>query len=283
MSQRAFMTRSSSTTSTQLFEGNLFDRFSRVAKANLNNVLKKIEDPEKVMDQAVTDMQADLIKVRQSYAEVYATQKRLVKQQEAAAELATSWYDRAQLALKAGDEELAREALVRRQQQVDVEKTLAGQVAVQQANINKMYDGMGVLEGKITEARTKKDQMVARARTASTTTKVNDMLSGVTGKSSMDAFTRMEEKVEMMEAQAEVSEDMALLGGEGTGTTSLEGKFAALEGENNVDDEMEKMKKLLTGGGSGGDEVKVIEGVKGVVDNSGIDAELEALRKEAGL
>merc|ERR1711933_200592 len=72
-----------------------------------------------------------------------------------------------------------------------------------------LYEGMGALERKIMEANSKKDQMKARVRTAKTTQKVNDMVSGLTGRTSMDAFNRMEEKVLALEAAAEVSVDMA--------------------------------------------------------------------------
>jgi hypothetical protein len=87
---------------------NLFDRFTRVAKSNLNNVLKNLEDPEKIMTQAVEDMQKDLVKVRQSYAEVTAIQRRLLKQKEQCDAVADDWYKRAQLALQAGNECLAK-------------------------------------------------------------------------------------------------------------------------------------------------------------------------------
>jgi hypothetical protein len=93
---------SSSSTALQM---NLFDRFTRVAKSNLNNILKNLEDPEKIMNQAVEDMQADLVKVRQSYAEITAMQRRMMKQKEQADALAQDWYNRAQLALKAGNKD----------------------------------------------------------------------------------------------------------------------------------------------------------------------------------
>lgn len=70
------------TSSNVVLHMNLFDRFSRVAKSNLNNLANKLEDPEKIMDQALEEMQNDLVKVRQSYAEVTATQRRLMKQKE---------------------------------------------------------------------------------------------------------------------------------------------------------------------------------------------------------
>ena len=73
---------------------------------------------------------------------------------------------------------------------------------------NIRLEVMQLLEKKILESRAKKDQMIARARTAQSTQKVNDMISGITGKTSMDAFKRMEEKVEALEASAEVSKEM---------------------------------------------------------------------------
>lgn len=139
--------------------------------------------------------------------------------------------------------------------------------------MDKLYEGMKLLEGRINESKAKKDQMVARARTAASTKKVNDMLSGVTGKESTDAFSRMEEKVEMMEASAEVSQESAALEGSGG---SLEGKFKALEAGQSVDSELEKMKQGLLGGAGGG-EKKMLGG------DASVDEELEKLRKEQGL
>ena len=100
----------------------MFDRFKRVAEANINNVLGKMEDPEKVLNQAVEDLQKDLVTIRQSYAEVMATQKRQQRQKDQADQLADEWYRRAQLALEKSDDELAREALSRKQQQVDADR-----------------------------------------------------------------------------------------------------------------------------------------------------------------
>mmetsp|Transcript_33811 Transcript_33811/g.48061 ORF Transcript_33811/g.48061 Transcript_33811/m.48061 type:complete len:307 (-) Transcript_33811:934-1854(-) len=258
--------------SSTALQMNLFDRFQRVAKANLNNVLKNLEDPEKIMSQAVEDMQNDLVKVRQSYAEITATQRRLMKQKEEADTLAQDWYKRAQLALEKGNDVLAKEALTRRQQQTDTAEDLQKQIDTQAASIDKLYEGMQTLENKIMEAKSKKEQMVARARTAQSTQQVNDMLGGITGKTSMDAFNRMEEKVEALEAAAEVSAEMgmnALPGG-----SDLEKEFKMLEASTSVDDELKKMKGLLNAGGSN-------EGSK--TSSSGVDDELEKMKKDAGL
>mmetsp|Transcript_26508 Transcript_26508/g.81500 ORF Transcript_26508/g.81500 Transcript_26508/m.81500 type:complete len:306 (-) Transcript_26508:229-1146(-) len=222
---------------------NMFDRFKRVAEANINNVLGKMEDPEKVLSQAVEDLQKDLVTIRQSYAEVMATQKRMQRQKDQADQLADEWYRRAQLALEKGDDELAREALSRKQQQADASSSLDEQVAVQSDSLSKLYDSMTALESKISEARSMKDQYIARARTAKTATKVNDMLSNVGGTSSMDAFERMKEKVEMLETQAEVSGQLQF----GAGTADMESRFKELEAGSSVDDELSKMKRQLAG------------------------------------
>lgn len=257
---------------------NLFDRFQRVAKANINSVLKSLEDPEKILNQAVEDMQTDLVKVRQSYAEITATQRRLLKQKEQADALADDWYKRAQLALQKGNEELAREALTRRQQQVEASENLQSQIDMQNSSIDKLYEGMQALESQIMEAKAKKEQMIARARTAESTQKVNDMLSGVTGKTSMDAFKRMEDKVEALEAAAEVSAEMGSLAGNllPGGSSSLEKEFKLLEASSSVENELKKMKGLL--GGS------TDSGTKGSSKSfSSMDDEFEKLKRDAGL
>lgn len=264
--------------STTALSMNMFDRFARVAKGSINDVLKKIEDPEKIMNQAIEDMQGDLVKIRQSYAEITATQRRLMKQKEQADALAEDWYSRAQLALQKGNEGLAREALERRQQQVDTAEGLQSQIDVQAASIDQLYEGMQTLESKILESKSKKEQMVARARTAQSTQKVNDMLSGVTGKTSMDAFQRMEEKVEALEAAAEVSAEMGAASGNmlpGSAESDIEKQFKMLEAGSAVDDELKKMKGLLGESKEGGGSKSKSSGP--------VDDEFEKLKKDAGL
>mmetsp|Transcript_19397 Transcript_19397/g.39695 ORF Transcript_19397/g.39695 Transcript_19397/m.39695 type:complete len:300 (+) Transcript_19397:173-1072(+) len=253
---------------------NLFDRFTRVAKSNINNVLKSLEDPEKIMNQALEDMQTDLVKVRQSYAEITATQRRLLKQKEQAEALAEDWYKRAQLALSKGEEALAKEALTRRQQQLETAEGLQIQIDMQALAVDKLYEGMQALEAKILESKSKKEQMVARARTAQSTQKVNDMLGGITGQTSMDAFKRMEEKVEALEAAAEVSAEMGSFDGKalpGSSAGSVEAQFKMLEAASSVDQELEAMK------------AKMLSETSSAQKNTGVDDELERLKKEAGL
>jgi phage shock protein A len=207
-----------------------------------------------------------------------------MKQKEQCDAMANDWYQRAQLALQKGNEELAKEALTRRQQQTDEAANLQAQIDSQAAAIDKLYEGMQMLERRILESKSKKDQMVARARTAQSTQKVNDMMSGISGKTSMDAFTRMEEKVEALEAAAEVSAEMGSLNGNllpGSEASSVEAQFKALEAASEVDAELAKLKGLLGGSSSGSKEST--GGATSSAKSSEIDDELEKMKKDAGL
>jgi len=186
--------------------------------------------------------QNDLVKVRQAYAEATASQRRLQRQKDQLDAIASDWYDRAQLALKRNNEGLAREALARRQSELDKAETLRLQIDSQMAAINKLYEAMNALELKIREAASTKEQLVARARTAKTTAAVNDMLSGLTGKTAMDAFNRMQEKVEALEMAAEALAEMSLLP---SMDLSLESDFRLLEQSSAVDKELEEMKSRM--------------------------------------
>eukprot|EP00168_Porphyra_purpurea_P016035 TRINITY_DN508_c3_g1_i1.p1 TRINITY_DN508_c3_g1~~TRINITY_DN508_c3_g1_i1.p1 ORF type:complete len:279 (+),score=65.03 TRINITY_DN508_c3_g1_i1:116-838(+) len=109
-------------------------------------------------------------------------------------------------------------------------------------NVNKLYASMQALDGKINEARTKKDQFIARAKTAKTSQQVNEMISGVGDSSALEAFERMKVKVEELETRADVAAEMTI---GGSADVSLESKFKALEGSD-VDQELAKMKARST-------------------------------------
>ena len=187
-----------------------------------------------------------LLNERQSYAEISATQKRSIKQKETAESLAADWYKRAQLALEKGDEELAKEALSRRQLQTEIVESTGKNIAVQEEAVDKLYNSMMALQEKIETAKREKDMMVARAKTAKTSVQVNDMLNQVSGDSSMAAFDKMKAKVENLEAQAEVAGELAASSSLSTSAT-LEDRFKELESGSKLDDELEAMKRQLPG------------------------------------
>eukprot|EP00171_Calliarthron_tuberculosum_P016960 IDg16960t1 len=222
---------------------NIIGRFFRVVRANLNQLVTGMEDPEKILNQTVSDMQGDLVKVRQAYAEVSAGLKRIERQREQASVTSAEWQKRAQFALQKGEEDLAREALTRKKSADEQVTSLERQIGATRGNVEKLYGSMQELESKINEARSKKDQFVARARTAKTSAKVNEMLSSVGTSGSLEAFDRMATKVEELEVKADVTRDLAI---GGAADASLENKFKALESDS-VDDELAKMKGQLSG------------------------------------
>lgn len=227
-------------------------------------------------------MQNDLVKVRQSYAEITSSQRRLAKERDEAQRQADHWYERAQLALRTGNDGLAKEALVRKQQQMDVVNKIQLQIDGQNAAADKLYEGLRALEAKIVEAKERKAEFVARAKTAESTQKVNDMLSGLTGNTSLDAFKRMEEKVEALEAAADASAEMANLAlpGSSSSTSDVENEFLLLEGNTAVEEEFMRMKTKMLAGSTSEEKRKVPVDKKEKVFNPSIEDEFDKLRSE---
>ncbi|MEO1447518.1 MAG: PspA/IM30 family protein, partial [Cyanobacteria bacterium J06635_11] len=114
----------------------LFDRVSRVVRSNLNAAVSSAEDPEKILDQAIIDMREDLVQMRQAVAKAIASQKRVQQQADKAQSAANSWQQRAQLALQKGNEELAREALVRKKTHAETAAALKSQLDQQTGNVD---------------------------------------------------------------------------------------------------------------------------------------------------
>ncbi len=248
----------------------LIDRILRVIRANLNSLVGNAEDPEKILEQAVEDMQQDLIQLRQAVAQAIATQKRTERQASQAQSTADEWYNRAQLALSKGDENLAREALTRRKSYQETAKAMQGQLSQQSSVVSKLKENMRTLESKISEARTQKDLYIARARSAQASQKIQEMLGNVGTGSAMSAFEKMEEKVMQLEAQSEALEDL--------GSNELEKKFAALEGGNDIDAELAALKANMT---TGSEAAKLPPSQASSVTNPEIEAELEKLRSQS--
>ena len=218
----------------------LFDRVSRLLRANVNDMVSKAEDPEKILEQAVMDMQEDLVQLRQAVASSIANQKRSEQQYNKAMADANSWQSKAQLALQKGDEDLAREALVRKKNYSETAGSLKAQLDGQAGMVDTMKKSLIQLEGKISEAKTKKDMLKSRSQAA----KAQEQLQGAVGRigtnSAMAAFDRMEEKVLIQEAKSQAAAEL-------TGT-DLENRFAALSAGSEVDDELAAMKQQMLGG-----------------------------------
>jgi len=252
-------------------EANLFSRVGRVISSYTNSLINSAEDPEKMLDQVVVEMNEDLVKMRQASAQVMASQKQLENKYNAATKSSEEWYRRAQLALEKGDEDLAREALTRRKSFQSTAESLEGQLEQQRSAVSQLVANTRQLESKLAEAKSKKDTLKARAQSAKTSKQVNEMLGSVGTSNAYSAFERMEEKVMSLEAESEAVEQLAI-GSGGSSDASLEAKFAALEGSS-VDDELAALK-----GDIGGKKSALPEG-RPVSD--AIESELDALRKKA--
>ena len=253
----------------------LFDRISRVVRANLNDMVSKAEDPEKVLEQSIIDMQEDLIQLRQAVAQAIASQKRTEQQFNQNQSQANSWQQRAQLAMQKGDENLAREALVRKKGYVDTANTLKAQLNGQSTQVDQLKRSLIALEGKISEAKTKKNMLKARAQAAKAQEQLQSAVNTIGTSSAMAAFERMEEKVLNAEARAQAAGELA--------GADLESQFAQLEAGSGVEDELAALRMQINGAPEAqaalpvADETTVADAQ---TTASPVDAELDALKKE---
>jgi phage shock protein A len=218
----------------------LFDRLWRVIRANINSLVGAAEDPEKILEQAVMDMQEDLIQLRQAVAGAIAAQKRTERQYSQAESTATEWYQRAQLALQKGEENLAREALTRKKSYQETAAAMKASLGQQNAVVTQLKENMRALESKISEAKSKKDMYIARARSAKASERLQEMMGNLNTGSALSAFEKMEEKVMQLEARSEAIAEL--------GSNDLEKKFLSLEGAGDVDAELAAMKAQMLPG-----------------------------------
>lgn len=254
----------------------LFDRLSRVVRANLNDLVSQAEDPEKVLEQAVIDMQEDLVQLRQAVARTIAEQKRTEQRYNSDTTEAGKWEQRAKLALTKGDENLAKEALTRKKTFSDTAATLKAQLEQQTVQVESLRRNLVALEGKISEAKTKKNMLQARSKAAKANEELQKTLGGIGTSSAMGAFERMENKVLEQEARSQAVGELV--------GDDIEAHFAKLEANTDVDDEFLRMKAEIMGGAlpaASSPATPQIEASKTAAPTDGvIDAELEELRSK---
>lgn len=249
----------------------LLDRIGMVVKSNVNAMVTAAEDPEKILEQSIFDMQEDMVQLRQAVAQAMAALKRQEQQYNQSQTQASEWERRAMLALQKGDENLAREALNRKKTHADTIASLKPSLDQQTAQVEALKKNLISLEGKISEAKTKKEMLKARMQSAKAQENLNNMLGKVNTSSAAATFDRMEERVLMAEAKASATSEL--------GMDNLESQFAQLESGSGVDDELAALKaKMLTSSAST-PALSPADASKPSVGQA-IDAELEALRKQ---
>ncbi|MBU7591748.1 PspA/IM30 family protein [Metabacillus halosaccharovorans] len=216
----------------------LFKRVKTVVDSELNALLDKAEDPVKMLDQFMRDMETDIREAESAIAKQIANEKMLQKKFEDAGKMVQKRDEQAIKAIEAGNDDLARRALEDKkihQQTLDTLKESYERAKLDSDTLRKKLDEM---KAEYNEMKLKKDSLKARAESAKTRTKINRTLSGIGSDESKRGFERMEEKVLQYEAEAETSEDMR------SSNKSLDDEFAALE-NNDIDDELAALKKKL--------------------------------------
>ena len=211
-----------------------FDRLSRLIRSNLNDLVGKAEDPVKILDQSMADMQEDLVKLRQAVLMAITSQKKLKNQSDQSELQIKTWYERAEVALRRGDDELAKKCLSRRKSFQDSSYSLTKQLQSQDGQVEKLKSSLLALEGKIGEIKTKKDMLKARAKAAQAQQQIENVVGNIGSNSAMAAFERMEEKIQSLEASSQAAAELA--------GADLESQFAEIEAGNDIDDELKLLK-----------------------------------------
>jgi phage shock protein A len=221
----------------------LLDRVSTLIRANINDLISRAEDPEKVIRQLLLDMNNQLIQVKTQVAAAIAQQKQLEKRWQDNQAKAEDYQKKAELAVERGQDDLAKEALTRKRTYQETADGFRQQWTEQSAQVEQLKEALAQLELKISEANTKKDLLIARSRRAKAETTIRKTLSGLDSGSALSEFERMEEKVEEQEAQAKAYADLD--------QDTLDTRFRHLEEEDAVTKELEALKAKRGGTSSG--------------------------------
>lgn len=235
----------------------LFGRFKRVIRSNINDMISRAENPEKMLNQLITDMHDQLIESKKSVALAIADEKKLERQYLQHHDQAEEWEQKAVLALRNNREDLAKEALLRKQDYEGLVRQYREQWEAQRNSTEQLKVSLRQLQDKIEEAQRKKNLLIARAKRAEAQKRIQATMSRTADTSAFEAFDRMAAKVEQIEAEAEATQEL-----EGpTSEEALEQKFAALESSDvSADHLLEELKAKLariedktgkTGGQSG--------------------------------
>src|SRR5262249_20471506 len=219
----------------------IFARLATLIKSNLNDLISRSEDPEKMLNQVVIDMANQLIEAKKQVAVSIADEKRLAKQAEQEAANAAEWERRAMLAIKAGDDNLAKEALNRKKEHDQLATTYKDQWTKQKQAVEQLKTALKLLNNKIEEAKRKKNVLIARKKRAEAQKAIQDTMSGLNNASAFETFDRMSKKTEQIEADAEAASQIA----EQSTADPLARRFGQLEQTAGAEDELVALKRKM--------------------------------------
>ena len=227
-----------------------FQRIKRIFKANINDMLSKAEDPEKILEQLIIDMREQLQDAKRQVAVAIADEKRLKKQLDTEVEQSASWEKKAMRAIQLGDDELAKEALARKGKHDELVVEYQKQWELQKGSVDKLKLALQQLNEKIEEAQRKKNLLIARQKRAKAEKAIQETMTGLTDKSAFAAMDRMTEKIEKLEAESEAYAEL----NHELEDLSVEDKFKALEDKHSDQDEALAALKAKMGIVPGGKE-----------------------------
>ena len=189
----------------------LIDRLSQLLRSNINDLISRAEDPEKMLNQILVDMRGQLVKAKQMVAAAIADEKRLRDQADVEYKQATEWEQRAVLAVKESRDDLAKQALVRHSEHMSHGQQLEQTWESHRNETEKLKNSLRDLNDKIEEAKRKKNLLIARQRRAQAQQRIHETMSSMSEKSAFEAFARMEERIDQNErtlkASVEIEEE----------------------------------------------------------------------------
>ena len=260
----------------------IFKRFSDLVRSNVNSALDQAEDPRKVLEQTIIDMEGEHKKAKQKLLESMTLLKTTEKQAETLKKSAADWEQKAIAALKANSEELARQALGEKQKAEDVAARTAGEVEAQKASTEQLKAQIKQFEEKIGEAKRRKDEMIARLNAADMQKKQAAIASGtapstsaLSSSSAFDTFNRMVEKIENSEAEAEARTELM-----GAKAPEVDAQLNKLSQAQSADDALAALKAKMapsTAPAAAPPEAKPTDPKAAAIDD-----ELAALRAKLG-
>jgi phage shock protein A len=223
----------------------LFSRFKRAVKSNINDMISKSENPEKMLNQLIVEMNEQLIESKKTVAASIADEKKLERQVGMNRDQADEWERKAMLAVRSGKDDMAKEALLRKQEYDNTIRQYQTQWQAQHESVEQLKGALRQLQQKIEEAQRKKNLLIARAKRAEAQKRMQLTMSNMVDTSAFEVFDRMSEKVEQIEAEVDAMREIEA---SGTGD-SLERQFQALEASDSsadklLDDLKSKMAQL---------------------------------------
>ena len=227
----------------------IFARLGTLIKSNINDLISRAENPEKMLNQVLIDMQQQLVEAKKAVAVAIADEKKLQKQYNVELDKSKEWERKAMVAVRAGDDNLARQALMRKQEHETIATQFQQQWVAQKQAVDKLKDALRLLNQKIEEAKRKKNILIARKKRAEAQQQIANTMQGLGDTSAFDTFERMADQIDQLEAEAEAGAELA---GELSGS-SLEAKFLQLESGagSGADEDLAELKAkmgLLAGG-----------------------------------